>query len=223
MTAPLRIDRHLSRVKRLKKGTLTAARLIHQRMVSTRQRFKVAMLTLTYRPGVDWEPLHLTQLRKALREYLKRRGITPRFVWVMELTKRGVPHYHILIWLPLGVTLPKPDKRGWWPHGMTRIEWARNAVGYVAKYASKADSTQSFPRGARIHGCGGLDEPERNVRSWWQSPTWVREAWPNPQHNPRPAVGGGWVSRVLGDWLPSPWIVTFHEGSIFIQRREVAL
>jgi hypothetical protein len=192
-------------------------------MVSTSQRFKVSMLTLTYRPGVYWEPLHLTRLLKSIREYLKRRGgITFRYVWVMELTRRGVPHYHILIWLPLGVTLPKPDKCGWWPHGMTRIEWARNAVGYVAKYASKANSTQFFPRGARIHGCGGLEEPARNIRSWWLSPTWVREAWPNPQHKPRPAVGGGWVSRVLGDWLPSPWVVIFHEGSIFIQRREVA-
>lgn len=216
----LRVVHQESRVKRLQKGTLTAARLMQQRLSSNGSRTRVAMLTLTYRDNVGWQRDHIANFRKALRHFLKRRKITPRFVWVMELTQRGRPHYHMLIWLPVGVTLPKPDKRGWWPHGLTRIEWAKNAVGYIAKYASKADATHKFPKGARIHGVGGLEVEDRNVRTWWLSPKWVRDHWPNPQDKPRSAPGGGYVSRVLGDWLPSPWLVEFEHGALYIRKRE---
>ena len=188
----------------MKRGVLTSGRLLHEETTRGGFRFRVAMLTLTYRPDVSWDARHVTQCIKRIRAYLRRRGHACRYVWVLENTKAGKPHYHVLLWLPRGLTLPKPDKRGWWPHGLTRIEWARNAIGYLAKYASKGSGGHPFPKGARLHGSGGLSASARAERAWWLAPSWVREHF-SLEMRPARAPGGGWISRVTGEWLPSPW------------------
>lgn len=196
--------RQEARLKRMKRSVLTSARLMQEEATDHGWRFRVAMLTLTYRPEAQWSARHITGLVKALRAYLDRRKVRARYVWVLELTQAGKPHYHLLIWLPRGMSLPKPDKRGWWPHGLTRIEWARSAVGYLAKYASKGTDGYAFPKGARLCGVGGLSLRSRLEKAWWLAPSWVREAF-SIEERPVRAPGGGWVSRISGDWLPSPW------------------
>ena len=199
---------HKARLKRMRRSVITTARLIQEELQHGGRRFKVAMITLTYRPEAEWSKKHVTQCIKAIREYLRRRGYPFRYVWVLENTKAGKPHYHLLVWLPRGVSLPKPDKRGWWAHGWTRIEWARNPVGYLAKYASKGASddeiTSPFPKGARLHGSGGLTQRARIERAWLMAPSWVKEA-VSAEDRPVRAPGGGWASKVTGTWLPSPW------------------
>lgn len=197
-----------NRLRRLKRSVITAARLHQQELEQSKSRFKVAMLTLTYSPYEVWEPNHLKTLMKHVRQYLGRRGIPSRNVWVMELTKAGIPHYHILFWLPKGVSLPKPDKQGWWPYGSTRIEWARKAVSYIAKYASKGTVAGSFPEGARIHGFGGLAKPDRRERSWWMLPQYMRDKTPEPRETgpSKRAKGGGWVTP-FGEWFPAKFKV----------------
>lgn len=203
----------------MKQGVLTAARLHTEQATKGGARYLPVMLTLTYADSGQWNPRHIADLMKHVRQWMTRRGALCRYAWVMELTKAGRPHYHVMFWLPKGLSLPKPDKRGWWRHGSTRVERARNAVGYMAKYCSKgADSPFSFPEGARIHGCGGLDESARNERSWWLCPAWVRERWPDPAYRPRVSEGGGWYSLETGDWAPSPYRVTFAAGMIYISR-----
>ncbi|HPE81497.1 MAG TPA: hypothetical protein PKZ35_16000 [Gammaproteobacteria bacterium] len=190
-------------MKRMKRGVITSARLMREDLERGGFRCRAAMLTLTYCPGAEWDPKQVTALVRLVREYLRRRGHRCRYVWVLETTKVGKPHYHVLFWLPRGVTLPKPDKRGWWPWGSTRIEWVRQAVGYLAKYASKG-SDHPFPPGARLHGNGGLSAEARAERTWWLAPGWVREVF-TVVNRPARAPGGGWVSRETGDWIPSPW------------------
>lgn len=205
----------------MKHGTLNAARLHEESYKTGGFRSKAAMLTLTYRPDVEWSPLHVSELVKNLRQWCQRRKIAFRYVWVMELTKAGIPHYHLVIWLPKGVTLPKPDKQGWWKHGHTRIEWARNAVGYVAKYASKGQDSSGFPKGARIHGAGGLLPDAQIERSWWSCPHYVREKWPEPCYMPR-RVCGGWVSKLTGEFIETPWQVVFEFGHVFIKHKHAS-
>lgn len=112
------------------------------------------------------------------------------------------------------ITMPKPDKQGWWPHGMTKCEWARKPVGYVAKYASKGQQHDDngnalpMPKRARIYGQGGLDGAQRDEKAWWISPAWVRDAW-MIQDRPRQAIGGGWFALETGDWRPSPFEIQF--------------
>jgi hypothetical protein len=214
------IDRDLMRLRRLKKNVVTSARLHTKEAV---RGFKPLMVTLTYRPEDDWCPKQIALYLKRIRDWLsrKRPGSPFRYVWVFELTKMGRPHYHVLFWLPKGLTMPKADKRGWWPHGMTKTEWARNAVGYLAKYASKGGDDQVIPKGVRLYGVGGLSLGSRRQRAWWNLPTGVRK-WGFPECRWARAFGGGWVCRSghnAGEWRDSQWVVTLLAGRVFVAPR----
>jgi hypothetical protein len=126
----------------------------------------------------------------------------------LEQTKRFVPHYHLLIWLPRGISLPKPDKRGWWPHGLTRIEWARNAVGYLVKYASKAEKASAFPKGARLFGVRGLAEDADRHRHYMRA-FWLKERVSLGDRVQR--LKDGWYLNVTtGELLRSPYELKSH-------------
>lgn len=173
-------------------------------------RYRAAMITLTYREIAGWQGRHINEFVKHVRQWLARRGHEFRYVWVAELQSRGAVHYHLVTWLPRGVTLPKPDKQGWWTHGSSRIEWARRPVGYLTKYASKGDLGE-MPRGLRLHGRGGLDQSQRRVVSWWLLPRYVRIAFQLPFLVIRRALGGGWLAVDTGEWIPScgrPWLAS---------------
>ncbi len=217
------LDPGAMRIKRLRAAVLTKARLIRERLAAGGFRWKPAMLTLTYADEDAFDARQISGLMDRIRKWAKRRGLPVLpFVWVLERgSEHGRLHYHVLIWLPKGVSLPKPDKQGWWPWGLTRIEWVRRAVGYLAKYTGKGsadDDGRGFPRGSRIHGAGGLTTVERSQCAWWRAPGWVKAAWPSWEDEPRQFKGGGWFSRVTGEWLPSPWrLVGFECGRPVIQ------
>lgn len=200
------IDRFDSRIWRLRKNVITSARLLVDNMTNGGFRYFLGMLTLTYAPGVDWQPHHIPDLQKRIRSWLRYRGHRYAFVWVCELQERGAPHYHILIWVPHGLRLPKADQCGWWPYGSTRIEKVEKPIGYLIKYLSKGqDSIHRYGKGQRTHGSGGLDPKSKRERRWWLAPRYVREKWPDCEDDVRPAPGGGWVSRSTGEWIASPW------------------
>jgi hypothetical protein len=136
------------------------------------------MVTLTYAgTNDDWSPKHVAAFLDNVRKFMKRKRWPCRYVWVAELQKRGVIHYHVAVWVPAGEKLPKPDEQGWWPHGMTRIEVARAAVPYLLKYLSKDTSKTlgEFPKGARIYGIGGLDKTMRLARAWLRLPKFIQQ------------------------------------------------
>lgn len=195
---------HDMRLRRMARGVRTSAELIQAEAVHGGRRCKAAMVTLTYAEQAGWDSNHVRQFCHRVRKYLKRRGVPCCYVWVLELTQAGRPHYHVLFWLPRGITLPKPDKRGWWPHGSTRIEWARSAVGYLAKYASKGFEASEVPKGARISGAGGLSAGARAQRAWQLLPAWVRELFTVEDRAVR-AKGGGWMSRLTGAFEAARW------------------
>jgi len=212
------LDHALSRLRKLRRAILTAARMHAHELAHVRHR--VAMLTLTYRDVGGWNPEHVSELLRHVRMWLKRRGHAFRYVWVAELQQRGALHYHILVWLPKGLTLPKPDKQGWWSHGSTKIEWAKRAVGYLAKYASKLESKSGlgFPRGARLHGKGGLAEFGRSICQWWALPGWAREVCDLAGRAVR-RKGCGLVERTTGVLLPSPWRVSRCDSGAWVARQ----
>lgn len=215
---PIRIDREASRLKRLRCSVLTAARL----HVKQKKKWKIAMVTLTYADMDGWAANQMSDLIRHIRKYLRRKGVEMRYVWVQEFTKKGRPHYHLLLWLPLGITLPMPDKRGWWPYGMTKTEWARCAIGYIAKYASKADSLFPPARGARMHGNGGVTGEELLEQRWWKLPGWLRMLVDVQDRVRRaaPRSGGGYVNPGTGEVFRSPYIVFFKGGYVFLRLRE---
>lgn len=203
-----RSQNQAKRVNRMRKLVIAASRAIQTDLQRGGFRFRCAMITLTYRPEEQWQPKQIARLMACYRSWLKRRGVPLQGVWVLELTKRGKPHYHLLLWLPKGLTPPKPDKQGWWPHGMTNCTWARSPVGYAAKYASK-DETKSgpMPKGARMFGVYGVPLHLGH----WRAPGWMQKlSKPGDKVNCR--KGGWWVNHSSGWGFRSPWQMDYIEG-----------
>lgn len=124
------------------------------------------------------------------------------------------------MWIPRGFWLPKADQAGWWPHGSTKIEKARNAVGYLAKYASKFTGAmaEAFPKGFRTHAIGGLNDESKRELRWWKSPTDARKAL-GPDADIR-KTQGGYADRNTGTFWPSPWRCFFDKGRVIAWKLE---
>jgi hypothetical protein len=204
------------RLKMMRQGIMTQARLLEEQFAG--EKHWVLMNTLTYAPGKAWQSDHISTFTDRLRKWAVRRGVTIGYTWALELTKRGIPHYHVLVWVKNYYKLPMADKAGWWTHGMTRVEVARCAVGYIAKYASKGFDGE-LPRGARLHGHGGLDSVRKLEKRWWMLPSYARNRY-TPDDNVIRCAGGGFVSRQTGEWIASEWLLcSVGSGYVRLRRR----
>lgn len=211
----VQIDRRESRLRRMRRATLTTGVEVQKTLTKPGFRPPQAVgITLTYRPGVEWDRRHISAFCDRMQKWANRRGIGKlKYCWVAELQKRGAVHYHLIVWLPRGMMMPKPDKHGWWVHGMTQIERLRSGAAYAAKYASKGDDGMQFPKGLRLHGRGGLDQHEKLAVRWWCLSKWVREHFKEAVRDVRKIVGG-YVSRLDGEFLASPWRVEWGPGGV---------
>jgi hypothetical protein len=221
---PIEIDQQAARLKKMKSGVLTSARLISSELESPGSfRYRTWFITLTNAPGNGWDPRAVSDCIRHYRHWAKKQGFTLRYTWVAEIqenrylrggsTLEECVHYHLLVWVPARLTPPKPDKQGWWLHGSTQRIQVRRPVKYMMKYASKG-GTIPFPKGLRIHGCGGLSESSKDERRWWLMPKWVRSIF-SIKDRPFRAKGGGIVSRETGDWYPSIYEVFLAGGRVF--------
>ncbi|MBZ3144481.1 inovirus-type Gp2 protein, partial [Xanthomonas perforans] len=207
-TVTIEIDPLQARAQRLRKSVITGARLHDEETKKGSFRGAWYFLTLTYADGRDSSACDIRELLTRMRGHFNRtksrRGRWDResfrYVWVGELTKRFRPHYHVMLWVPKGMFFGKVDQRGWWPHGSSQIEKARNCVGYLAKYASKftAITAAAFPKGFRTHGCGGLNTESKRELRWWKAPKDAREAL-GGEADIRKAKGG-WFDRLTGEF-----------------------
>jgi hypothetical protein len=136
------------------------------------------MVTLTYRHGELPSDRDVSGFLDRVGKWVGRRSLRPlRSIWRYEFGElRGRGHYHVLLWLPKGLTLPKPDKRGWWAAGSTRTERVRSAARYIASYASKgaaAPNPDFDVKGLRWWGCGGMTRAGRSRLRLLVAPRWV--------------------------------------------------
>lgn len=202
----------------MKHGVITAARLLSEQCKRGGFRYQPVMVTLTYDADNAWRARHISGFIQCARDWHRRRGHRMRYVWVAEMQERGAVHYHVIFWLPRGLHMPKPDKRGWWPCGSSRIEAARHAVGYVAKYASKGADGPAFPRGVRIHAAGGLDLEGKRVARFWRAPSEARQ-YLGEAADIR-SIKGGRVCVLTGLFWPSPWRLVRINGTHYMLRME---
>lgn len=218
--AGLLVDRLATRLKKMRYGTLTAARLQGEQAVRQGTRYRAAMVTLTYAPDVEHRSRHLSEYLDRTRKFAKAAGQKLRYCWVAEMQQRGVIHYHIIFWLPFVMgkpfRLPKPDASGHWPHGMSQIVWARKAAGYLAKYTSKGQDVgdPAFPRGVRISGVGGLDVEGRREFRWWRAPSEAREVLGVSADIRR--ITGGRFDAITGLFWESRWSFLLINGIPYI-------
>lgn len=191
----LRIDAR-ARIRRLSRSVKVAAHHLDLGLREGGFRYRSAMITATYAARTEvWEPRDITRLVDRYQQWGRSRGFTVPLVWVAELHKSGMVHYHLLLWVPHGEVPPMPDKQGWWIKGSTSCEWARNPVSYLAKYASKCTSDGEFPKGMRMHGRAGLPARIRARVAYALLPVWVKELIPE-DHGVKRLVG-----RVR-QWVP---------------------
>jgi len=204
-------EAHRKRIASMRRAVWGAGQWLNLRSRGWRAWF----LTLTYRPGVAWSAEHITRCMDRVRKWSSARGVKPRYVWTAELTKKGVMHYHVAVWLPRALSMPMPDKQGWWPHGMTQRALAIAPVGYLMKYVSKGESLGvEFPKGARIYGTGGLCADGRAVRGWLNLPEWAKRLHGVGELCRR---AGRLVVRATGEILDSPYRVERVPGGLLLR------
>lgn len=183
-----------------------------------RRYYRAVFLTLTYRDVDGWQAGDMGDFTRKVRKWFEREGEKLRMAWVGETQRRGAVHYHAVLFVPRHLRMPCPDRCGWWPHGMTKVETARNPVGYLTKYASKVESKggAGWPKGARLYGVAGLSVEQRRYRRLRTCACWLREALVS-------AVGSlaavdlvkvldGYLDRASGVLLQSPWRVELDAG-----------
>jgi hypothetical protein len=164
---------HLGRVRRLSR--LRGRLWSWYQLLSVHLRgYYAACLTLTYAPGQVWERRDISRFIEALRLFYKRRGWHFVYFWVAELQQRGAVHYHVIVFIPRGQKIPKPDR--WWKRGFTHIFAVRHFAAYLSKYLQKGiEGAIRFPLGLRLFGYGGLDWLLKGMwrcrwlaRRWWE-------------------------------------------------------
>lgn len=184
-----------------------SARLIASELASG---WHCLMVTLTYADDSTWLPLQVTEYMDRVEKWALRRGVRAKFIMSMEPSEVGreLPHYHVLIWLPRRLLLPKADRAGWWILGLTQTKVVQCAAGYVSKYVQK-ETGASLPRGARCCSVRGLSCGLRRLRSFLMLPKYVQQEFSLEDRVTR-AAGGGWLSRRTGEISPARWRVVDH-------------
>jgi hypothetical protein len=116
---------------------------------------------LSYAPGDEWGPRHVTECISRVRQFLGEALLT--YAWVAELQERGAVHYHLCLVCKKGTWLPMFDtaypeygiRVPFWGHGLTHVDYDINISGeYFMKYTQKSEQKRDeFPKGLRIFAC----------------------------------------------------------------------
>lgn len=175
-----------------------------QRRYAKSGKLRAIAVTLTYRDAKHFSPKHISAFLDQLRRKSKRMGHLLPYAWVLEYASRL--HYHLILWLPRGYSLDPVKLSKWWPWGSTWIEGCR-CIKAWARYISKFDTTIKLPKGGRLYGYGGLDDPGKMAVSRATLPRWLL-ALLSANHSARRCPGGGWVNRATGEIYRSPYVWT---------------
>lgn len=171
-------------------------------------RFDAIFVTLTYRGESYYTTKDVSEYIQRTRKWLLRQKAKAFYQWVIELTRAGKPHYHVLWWVPKGLRLPKPDASGAWQKGSSRIELARRPVGYLVKYATKGEGGDAIPKGARLFGVGAQDEGVKVARHRHGLPMWLYD---RSEGRCRRIARVGWVDQTTGEIHDSPFTFTVEK------------
>lgn len=214
------IDTARARVERARRRMSVWASIVPKTIeVQKRKKLEIeaprlVMVTLTYADGSAWRANDIREYMLSLRYALKSRLIG--YAWVLEMQKRGAPHYHIMLYVRRGTRVPTPDKSGMWKKGVSRIETAQR-VDYIMRYVGKEYQKEMLPGGARMFAVW----INKNIPTELQLllfrasslPGWFRSIVTEYVKQPgaefaglwKRAPGGGWLLKPTGEVHLSPW------------------
>lgn len=173
----IRLMNHSSK-KFIEIDTLKARMARKRKKISFWARFqntknkRVIMVTLTYKTADQWQANHIRDYIKKTKERLGRGLIS--YAWVMELQKRGVPHYHILFVLQPYKRIRMPDKAGDWPYGASNVMVGVKTLYYIVSYLKKdCEVTKDYPKGGRVFSVWVSDKELKEQVRQIMIPTWI--------------------------------------------------
>lgn len=133
----------------------------------------------------------------------------------MEMQQRGVPHYHVMVYVSPGTDVPAPDDSGLWRHGSTRRETAKLGAKYILKYVGKEYQKEGLPHGARMFAVWiGKKQATADEMFGFKlsaAPPWLQPLLEKARDQVgHPVVwkrvaGGGWVVVETGEFHQSEW------------------
>lgn len=194
---------HTRRVKQQRRKVKTLVR-VAQNSASRNGRYAVAM-TLTFENDEDFSPKCLRQFTEKIRRWMKRRGHSLPYVWVLE--RQGRIHYHLILWLPRALKLDFKLLTAWWPWGATWTENCRSVQSWGAYIAKFCNPEGSFRRGTRLYGHGGFDTDAKLELGRAMLPLWLKKLLPKGEQV-RKIRGGGWANLTTGEVLYTPYVWT---------------
>lgn len=195
-----------SAIKRTRSARKKLLRVIkEQHRIAKASNLRAVALTLTYRDSAMFSSKHISRFLDCLRQMLKRAGHRLPYAWVLERAQQL--HYHLILWLPRGLTLPPARLEKWWPWGSTWIEGCRSVKAWSRYMAKFECSPATLPKSARLYGYGGLDDAGRLSVTRAALPRWLLALLP-ANAAARRTPGGGWVDTLTGEIYRSPYIWT---------------
>ncbi|MFN4217597.1 MAG: hypothetical protein ACK4HQ_09385 [Brevinematales bacterium] len=128
------------RLRRMKKCLKSFVKVVEHVRASEKIDIDYIAITLTYRDIGEYQSSDIRSYMNALSMWCRRNDVKIYgYAWVLEFQRRGVAHYHVLLAVPRGTKVPKPDM-SYWPAGMSQVKRLnRVGAGYLAKYMSKMD------------------------------------------------------------------------------------
>jgi hypothetical protein len=105
---------------------------------------KKYFITITFRNFEDYIKFDREDRKKLMNNLIKNYGLVAGFS-VVEPQKRGVPHVHMLVWMPKKLFLDKKFG-GLYNIGMTNIKKIRNkqVIYYLLKYCLKEQEREAI-------------------------------------------------------------------------------
>lgn len=208
------IDRKRARIRRCQNRVHAWANGVDYLMRS-RGDLRMVMVTMTYRPGEEWQPNDITHFlyicRKELGEALFG------YAWAAEMQERGAVHYHLELVVKRGANVPYFDEAGWWVHGTTHFSSGPvRSPYYICSYTSKEGYQKmgDFPLGLRMFAVYIRPGTLSRSQAWNYHisvyPAWLREilvarAVLYTFESARRKKGGGWI--IADEVVQSAWEV----------------
>lgn len=145
------VDTHQQRLNHMRARLLQWASTVNNIDDNQKKAVRYVGITLTYRRVEDWNAGDIRDCLDIVRHSLGDNLIA--YAWVAELQKRGAVHYHLALVVKRHSNIPRFDRAGWWPHGMTKIQSLKHVSGsYLIKYLQKGsdENGNKFPKGLRM-------------------------------------------------------------------------
>lgn len=174
----LLIDSRQARINRCRKRVVSWANTLKPFLDKVGCQYKMVMMGLTYRPGVEWRANDIRDFIAKLKREVGLKNIIS-MARVAELQERGAVHFHIIVIVKQGVRVPFPDKSGLWRHGSSRVEKARSPF-YLVSYTKKEyQKSGIYPKGCRMYEVWINPEFVSYVERWYfrlsSLPGWFAE------------------------------------------------